>query len=170
MDIKIAVHRAGNQDISALKRIAEDIGRGLEIDYFETCLELQAKGERDVLVASIDGEAIGFCMLNWRPKYAPFKRLGIPEIQDLNILRSYRKRGFATHMIVYCENEARRKGFDMMGIAFGLHSSYGAAQRLYVKMGYIPDGEGANYDRKQIAYGDFKPMDDDLCLMLIKDL
>lgn len=57
-----------------------------------------------------------------------------------------------------------------MGIAFGLHSSYGAAQRLYIKLGYIPDGQGATYDRKQIAYGDFKPVDDDLCLMLMKAL
>lgn len=170
MTKKITVQRAKNQDISALRSVAADIGRGIEDGYFETCLELQDKGEREILLAELDGAVVGYGMLNWNPKYAPFRRLGIPEIQDLNVLRAHRRQGFATAMIAYCEELARKKGKDMMGIAFGLHSSYGAAQRLYVRLGYVPDGEGATYDRKQIAFGDFKPLDDDLCLMLVKDL
>lgn len=161
---------ATKQDIPTLRMMAEDIGKPFEIDYFENCLELQNKGERDVLIAYSGEAPVGYAMLSWSPKYAPFKRLGIPEIQDLNVLRAQRRQGFATQIIEWCEDKARKKGKDMMGIGFGLHSSYGPAQRLYVRLGYVPDGEGANYDRKQIAFGDFKPVDDDLCLMLIKDL
>lgn len=166
----LTVKRANNQDIPVLRALAEDIGKPFEMDYFETCLELQGKGERDVLMAMLGGQPIGYAMLNWAPKYVPFKRLGIPEIQDLNIIRDHRRQGYATQVIQWCENAARKKGMDTMGIAFGLHYSYGAAQRLYVRLGYVPDGEGVNYDRKQIAFGEFKPVDDDLCLMLIKEL
>ena len=34
---------------------------------------------------------------------------------------------------------------DHAGIGFGLYADYGAAQRLYIKRGYIPDGRGAHY-------------------------
>jgi GNAT superfamily N-acetyltransferase len=170
MDNILTVKCADKQDLPALRAMAEDSGKPFEIDYFETCLDLQDKGERDVVIAYMDGVAVGYAMLNWQPKYAPFKRLGIPEIQDLNVIRAQRRQGFATQIIQWCEDKARKKGHDMMGIAFGLHSSYGAAQRLYVRLGYVPDGEGANYDRKQIAFGEFKPVDDDLCLMLVRDL
>jgi hypothetical protein len=57
-----------------------------------------------------------------------------------------------------------------MGIGVGMPTSYGPAQRLYVKLGYIPDGNGINYDRQSIAFGEFRPVDDDLCLMMVKAL
>jgi hypothetical protein len=38
---------------------------------------------------------------------------------------------------------ARRSG--VVGIGVGLHPSYNAAQRLYVKRGYIPDARGITY-------------------------
>jgi GNAT superfamily N-acetyltransferase len=146
------------------------LGKAQDTDYFDQCLDLQSQDKRAVLIVSVGGTDAGYAMLNWTPKYAPFKKLGIPEIQDLNVIPAFRQRGIATDFIKHCEDEARQKGYEEMGIAFGLHSSYGAAQRLYIKLGYIPDGQGATYDRKQIAYGDFKPLDDDLCLMLIKAL
>lgn len=170
MSSKIAVRRAGNQDIPALWDMVAKHGKTQESDYFEHCMELQEQGKREVLIISEDGTDAGYGILNWNPKYALFKKLGIPEIQDLNVIPSFRCKGLATHLIGYCENLARQKGCEDMGIAFGLHSNYGPAQRLYIKLGYIPDGQGVTYDRKQIAFGEFKPVDDDLCLMLIKAL
>jgi len=51
-----------------------------------------------------------------------------------------------------------------------MDSSYGAAQQLYVRRGYIPDGNGLTYDRQTIQRGAFHPIDDDVSLMLIKSL
>lgn len=170
MSSSISIRRAENQDISALYTIMERLGYAKDVGYFEHCLELQDQGKRILFIVSDGDKDAGYGILNWVPKYAPFKKLGIPEIQDLNVLKDFRKKGLATALIQHCEKLAKDKGCEHMGIAFGLHSSYGAAQRLYIKLGYIPDGEGATYDRKQIAYGDFKPLDDDLCLMLLKEL
>lgn len=170
MSSKIAVRIAEKQDLKALYGICEHLGKPTEADYFEQCLELQEKGKRLLFIISEGGKGAGYGILNWVPKYSLFKKLGIPEIQDLNIIPSMRKRGLATALIDHCEELARNKGYKEMGIAFGLHANYGAAQRLYIKLGYVPDGQGATYDRKQIAFGDFKPLDDDLCLMLVKVL
>lgn len=170
MSSKIAIRRAEDQDIKTLYCLTKQLGKVAEPDYFEQCLELQEQGKRELLIVEFEKKPCGYSILNWNPKYALFKKLGMPEIQDLNIIPDMRNKGLATQMIAYCENIARERGHKEMGIAFGLHSSYGSAQRLYVKLGYIPDGQGATYDRKQIAFGDFKPVDDDLCLMLTKAL
>ena len=170
MSLKITVRRAGDQDLSALWALVDKLGYGKDAGYFEYCLELQKEGKREIYILAKDGIDAGYGILNWQPKYALFKKLGIPEIQDLNILQKFRQQGLASHLIGFCEQRAIEEGHKEMGIAFGLHSSYGPAQRLYVKLGYIPDGQGATYDRKQIAHGEFKPVDDDLCLMLVKGL
>ena len=50
------------------------------------------------------------------------------------------------------------------------HSGFGAAQRLYCKLGYIPDGNGVTYDREAVRAGDMRAVDDLLCLMMVKAL
>lgn len=132
--------------------------------YYEECLTR----EIDIVFAILSGQAVGYALLNWAPKYAYFKVHNMPEIQDLNVLRDHRARGIGRRLIKHCEGLARGKGCTEMGIGVGLDSSFGAAQRLYVKMGYIPDGQGVSYDRKQVSCGDFKPIDDQLCLMMTK--
>lgn len=141
-----------------------------EPDYFEKQLTEQKAGTRHVFVGVVDEQDVGYCILNWQPKYRPFLRLGIPEIQDLYIIPDFRQRGFAEMLISFCEGKARARAIGRIGIGVGLHSSYGPAQRLYFKLGYGPDGQGINYDRRICEYGEIRPVDDDLCLMLLKDL
>lgn len=167
---KVSIRQAGNQDLSSLYSMLPLLGKADDPGYFERCLELQLENKRMVFIVEQGGVDAGYAILNWIPKYPPFKVHNIPEIQDLNILPQYRRNGLATQLIKFCEMRAKEKGFVQMGIGVGLHSSYGPAQRLYYKLGYCPDGQGINYDRKPIAYGEFKPVDDDLCLMLYKDL
>ena len=59
---------------------------------------------------------------------------------------------------------------DTVYLGVGLHSGYGAAQRMYVKRGYIPDGSGVWYrDRVCEPYTPCEN-DDDLVLYLSKRL
>lgn len=59
---------------------------------------------------------------------------------------------------------------DTVYLAVGVHSGYGAAQRIYVKRGYIPDGSGVWYKGKQLEQ--YAPCcnDDDLLLFMSKKL
>lgn len=164
----ILISQANDNDNATLYALLAAMGFTKEQDYFERCLEDQAAGGRTILLARHDGQAAGYAMLNWKPPYALYKRLGIPEIQDLNVIPAMRQRGVATSLIRYCEDLARGRGLSDMGISVGLDSSYGAAQRLYVKMGYMPDGYGVTYDRQAVKWGEIRPIDDDLCLMLLK--
>lgn len=139
-------------------------------DYFDLCFERASCGDLDIIMAQVDGVGVGYTLFNRLPKYALFKTLNIPEIQDLNVLSKYRRNGIGALIIQYCENLAKKEGYKEIGIGVGLNSSFGSAQRLYARLGYIPDGAGVSYDRTQVACGEFRPIDDQLCLMMLKNL
>ncbi|HEY8191122.1 MAG TPA: GNAT family N-acetyltransferase [Alphaproteobacteria bacterium] len=164
------ISQATEDDGATLYALIVAMGFTKEQDYFERCLDDQAAGGRTILLARHGGQAAGYAMLNWKPPYALYKRLGIPEIQDLNVVPEMRRCGVATALIRHCEDLARGKGLSDIGISVGLDSGYGAAQRLYVKLGYIPDGHGVTYDRQAVKWGEIRPIDDDLCLMLLKKM
>lgn len=138
--------------------------------YFERCFERQAAGDLEIVFAHKGAEAVGYALLNWQPKYALFKTLDIPEVQDLNVVSLHRREGGGRSIIEFCERLASQKFYKEMGIGVGLDSSFGSAQRLYAKMGYVPDGSGVCYDRKQVTAGEFRPIDENLCLMMIKEI
>jgi GNAT superfamily N-acetyltransferase len=167
---KITIREADVSQLKSLGDFVEALGYHKDEDYFLRQFEKQKEGERILLIGECEGRMVSYCILNWQPKYAFFQKLGFPEIQDLNVLHEFRQRGVATQMIEHCEALARAKRCEYMGIGVGLHASYGPAQRLYVKLGYVPDGNGLNYDRQQVAFGSFYPVDDELCLMMIKAL
>jgi len=166
----IKLRTATRDDLPKLWEIILALKFAKQDGYFESAMEQQKAGVRDIFIASIDGVDVGYGMLAWEPKYVFFRKLNIPEIQDLNVLHDYRRRGVASAMIEHCEGLARKAGKEHMGIGVGMDASYGAAQQLYVRRGYVPDGNGLTYDRKPIAHGELRPIDDDISLMLVKAL
>jgi len=125
---------------------------------------------RTQISVEIDGKIIGRVLYNEQPKHKPFKALGIPEIQDLFINPGFRRRGVATLLIKHCEDVAKKQSHKQIGISVALHKNAGAAQILYTKLGYVPDGLGVTYDRAPVDFAALKPVDDDLCIMLTKYL
>jgi GNAT superfamily N-acetyltransferase len=167
---EIVIRRAEVADLQGLQIMAGALGSAKEPGYFGTCLTEQAEGRRDLFIINTGGADAGYGMINWDPQYALYKRLGIPEIQDLNVLPVFRRRGLAAALIGFCEEQARARGCTQVGICVGLHPGFGAAQRLYVRLGYVPDGFGVTYDRETVSAGDFRPVDDNLCLMMVRDI
>ncbi|MGB0718872.1 MAG: GNAT family N-acetyltransferase [Bdellovibrionales bacterium] len=163
----IDIRKASPGDLSVLLAIAFDVGSAKVGGYFEQSF---ARDDRPIYIAALDGADAGYCFLNWAPKYAFYRRFDIPEIQDLNVMRDMRRRGAARALIAHCEGLAREAGKMHIGIGVGLDASYGPAQILYAHSGYVPDGNGVTYDRKTVAHGEFRPVDDDLSLMLVKEL
>ncbi len=167
----VIINKVVGSHLSEFWELLEQYSTFTDRGYYERCLERQEVGDLDVYVASLpDAGVVGHCILNWIPRYALFKSLGFPEIQDLNVVSDYRRRGIGQTLIEFCEDVAAQKGYDTMGIGVGLDRSFGAAQRLYVRLGYMPDGNGVTYDRKPVAVGDFKPIDENLSLMMTKSL
>lgn len=168
--MKLEIRPASFEDIPALKRAAEKQGALNDDNYFEDCFKLVSKGDRDIFVALHNDIIAGYVSLVWQPRYQPFRTMKIPEVQDLNVIPSMRRQGIASKLMDYCENTARKAGHAMIGIGVGIHSSYGPAQCMYIKRGYVPDGAGAAYDAKTMEFGEMRPLDDNYTLKLIFEL
>lgn len=165
------IRKAEKRDLPALTAASKAMKAPQEESYFKRSLEEQEKGSRDLVIASRqEGGLLGYVLLNWQPLYPTFKRLGIPEVQDLNVVPGERRQGIGGLLVEWCEGAARAAGRKEIGIAVGLDSRYGAAQRLYVRRGYIPDGAGASYDDIPVAPGEMRPIDDLMTLRLVKSL
>ena len=165
MGVNLEIRQASESDIPALYELYAQIGQKDE-GYFEALFEKDCV----ILIAFKNKTAVAFGILNFEPKYALYKKLEIPEIQDLNVIPEAREQGVATALVEAFENLARDQGLESIGISVGLTKDYGPAQRLYVRLGYMPDGCGITYDREGVTFGTPYPVDDDLCLMMVKTL
>lgn len=159
-------------DIVAISEAFNEIGWNKPATLFERYLKEQDLGDRLVWVAHVKDEFAGYITLKWQSGYPSFKEQNIPEIMDLNVLPSFRKMGIGSLLLDCAEKEAAKS--QIIGIGVGLYAGadggYGAAQRLYIKRGYIPDGKGVTYNYEPTIPGNSYPLDDDLVLWFTKKL
>lgn len=165
-----SIRQMVQSDIPTLLDMTGTGAHFIEPDYFETALKEQQDGKRIVLLGFSCDKLVGYVHLNFFPQYAPFLRLNIPEIQDLFVHPDARRQGIGRSLIKACEDIAKERDATDIGIGVGVTGSFGAAQRLYTQLGYVPDGAGAVFERIPVSTGDVRPIDNRMCLMLVKSL
>jgi len=156
-------------DIPLMVAAFAHIGWSKPASLYEQYLEEQEKNNRCVWVAFQEGVFAGYVTLKWHSDYPPFQEKNIPEISDLNVLPSFRSQGIGSTLLMLAEMEVQRKS-PIVGIGVGLSADYGEAQKLYVKRGYFPDGQGLTSHYHSVAHGSSVVLDDDLILWLTKTL
>jgi GNAT superfamily N-acetyltransferase len=118
---------------------------------YERYLAEHQAGSRVTLLARAQaGTVIGYVNLLWHSDYSGFAEADIPEINDLNVIIPWRRRGVGTALITAAEAAARDAGRRRVGIGVGMTPDYDAARRLYPALGYLRDGFGPS----PTAYGD----------------
>lgn len=140
-----------------------------DIKTYENYYTEQEEGQRKVFIAEYEGEVCGLCTLVLNPTEGPWAGMGYPEIVDLCVFFHIHNKGIGTKLLDVAEQEAAKLS-DTVYLAVGVHSGYGAAQRIYVKRGYLPDGSGVWYQGKQLEQYAPCVNDDDLLLFMSKTL
>jgi GNAT superfamily N-acetyltransferase len=162
--------RAFNQtDPRTMEQAFRNIGWNKPASLFERYLADQASHTRACLVATLNQAFAGYITVCWKPDYSGFAERGIPEIQDLNVLPDFRRRGIATALLNDAEAQIARVS-GVAGIGVGLHPGYNNAQKLYGKRGYVPDGLGVTYRNRFVREGEHVILDDNLVLHLVRHL
>ena len=128
----------------------------------------QESGEREVLVAEIDGAVAGYVTILPSAKHGPFAEV-YPELSDFNVFEPFRNQGVGNQLLEEAEKRVKFVS-SKVTLGVGLHSGYGPAQRLYIKRGYIPDGTGVWYRNQPLEMNATIQNNDDLVLYLSKDL
>ena len=138
------------------------------VEKYERRLRDQADGKAISLVAEYRGVVAGYINVYLSSEWGALGGQGLPEIIDLGVPEKYRHRGIGTKLMGCAEHIASEYA-DRIYLGVGLHSGYGSAQRLYVELGYVPDGSGVWY-RNEVC-PPYSPCcnDDDLVLYMVKE-
>lgn len=167
--ISPVIRRLERKDIPAIASAFQEIGWNKPASQYERYLAQQKMGVRDVYIAWVDEHFAGYLTICWQSNYGPFRERNIPEVVDFNVLPRFRRMGIGTHLMERAEEEIAIVS-PVAGIGVGLTPDYGAAQRLYVLRGYIPDGHGLHWRDHHVRFGEEVRVDDDLGLYFTKDL
>ena len=128
----------------------------------------QECGEREVLVAEVEGALAGYITILPCAKQGPFAEI-YPELSDFNVFELFQNQGIGNLLLEEAEKRVKLIS-DKVTLGVGLHSGYGPAQRLYIKRGYIPDGTGVWYRNQPLEMNATIQNNDDLVLYLSKEL
>ena len=128
----------------------------------------QESGEREVLVAEVEGAVAGYITILPSAKQGPFAEI-YPELSDFNVFEPFQNQGIGNLLMEEAEKRVKLIS-DKVTLGVGLHSGYGPAQRLYIKRGYIPDGTGVWYQNHQPAMNAVCEDIGELVLYLSKNL
>ena len=168
-DGDVTVRALTEQDIGLLCREEALQGWPVRDACYRGRLQDMAQGRCVALCALWHGEPAGYVNLYDGADDGPYAGTGLPQIIDFAVLEKYRRRGIGTRLMDVAERLAAGRA-DAVGLAVGLHSGYGSAQRMYVKRGYIPDGSGVWYGNTPCTPYENYCIDDDLILYFYKKL
>lgn len=157
------------EDVQPIAEAFTAIGWNKPASQYQRYLAEQQRGERVVLVAFLGTAFAGYVTIAWQAGYGPFREAGIPEIMDFNVLPQVRRQGIGSRLMDEAEQRIAERS-TVAGIGVGMDPDYGAAQRLYVKRGYVPDGRGLSTNGRHVRWGDTVRVDDGLNLHFTKAL
>ena len=165
----IFIRTMNKNDIEKILDNYRDQGWGKSREVIESYFVRQNTTELFMFIAEYQNDVAGYTVLYPNAQNGPFKNENIPEIRDFIVFIKYQRKGIGKLILDVAENKALELS-DSVSLGVGLHYGYGAAQRIYIKRGYIPDGTGVWYNNVQLEqYANCKN-DDDLVLFLLKEL
>lgn len=169
--MNITIRRMTEPDapIITAEEIAQGWGAEGRLEKYHTRLTDMRAGRCISLVAEWNGAVAGYINLYHKPLAGPFAGQDIPEIVDFGVLEKFRCRGIGSALMDEAERIAAETS-NRVCLGVGLYCSYGSAQRMYARRGYIPDGSGIWYGDKPVDPYENYCVDDDLVLYLSKNL
>ncbi len=168
-DTPLVIRAMRESDVALLVHGFAEQGWHKPAEQFELYLAEQKLGKREVVIAEMCGEVAGYVTLLPEKNAGPFAGLHLPEICDFNVLMKFQRRGIGEKLMDTAEMLAAERA-DTVTLAVGLHSGYGAAQRMYAKRRYIPDGTGCWYRDENLPQYSPCVNDDDLVFYMSKKL
>ncbi len=167
--LKLNIRLLESGDIPQIVEAFKKLDWNKPAPQYENYLLEQKLDRRNVYLAFVEDRFAGYLTVCWVSTYEPFHSAGIPEIVDFNVLPEFRRQGIGSALMDVAESAIAHVS-HVAGIGVGMTPDYGAAQRLYVLRGYVPDGHGLYYRNHQTSYGDKVAVDDDLVLYFTKEL
>ncbi len=169
LEESLSFHKIEIQDCQDISHAFTEQGWDKPLEQYQRYLRLQKEGSRDIIIAKVNNTFAGYLTIQWTSNYPPFKEKNIPEVVDFNVLKKFQRKGIGSALMQEAEDRIKKVS-EYAGIGFGVTKDYGAAQILYIKRNYIPDGNGLCRNSTSLNYGEQVSIDHDLVFHLIKKL
>ena len=166
MKTTCSIRKMQESDIKDLSRGFISQGWPSREEILTRYFKEQESGEREVLVAEIDGAVAGYVTILPSAKHGPFAEV-YPELSDFNVFEPFKNQGIGNLLLEEAEKRVKVVS-SKVTLGVGLHLGYGPAQRLYIRRGYIPDGTGVWYGNQPLEMNATIQNNDDLVLYLSK--
>jgi len=166
---KVIVRPMKETDVEILLRNYVEQGWSKSREVLEDYLSRQNDNTLFMFMAEIDDDVAGFVVLYEDTTVGPFANEKIPLISDFIVFKKFQRQGIGNKILDAAEEKAATLS-DKIQLGVGVHGGYGAAQRIYVKRDYIPDGSGVWYRDSRLGEGEDCKNDDDLIMYFIKEL
>ena len=163
---EIFIRTMEEADVKILAEEEIKQGWGDTSDKHTMRIKDMASGISVTFVSVYKGQVTGYVSVYY--DYEKLDGVSYPGVVDFGVLEKYRNNGIGTALMDAAENTAFKSG-GRIYLGVGLCGDYGAAQRMYIKRGYIPDGKGVYYNDKIAERNKEYPNDDDFFLKLYKD-
>ena len=167
MKTTCSIRKMQESDIKDLSRGFISQGWPSREEILTRYFKEQESGEREVLVAEIDGAVAGYVTILPSAKHGPFAEV-YPELSDFNVFEPFKNQGIGNLLLEEAEKRVKVVS-SKVTLGVGLHLGYGPAQRLYIRRGYIPDGTGVWYRNQPLEMNATSQNNDDLVLYLVKE-
>ena len=167
MKTTCSIRKMQESDIQDLSRGFISQGWPSREEILTRYFKEQESGEREVLVAEVEGAVEGYITILPSAKHGPFAEV-YPELSDFNVFEPFRNQGIGNQLLEKAEKRVKFVS-SKVTLGVGLHLGYGPAQRLYIRRGYIPDGTGVWYRNQPLEMNATCQNNDDLVLYLVKE-
>ena len=166
---KVFIRPMKETDIDILLRNYAEQGWSKPREALESYLARQADNALFMFVAEVNDDVAGFVVLYEDTTVGPFANQKIPLLSDFIVFKKFQRQGIGNKIMDAAEEKAATLS-NKIQLGVGVHEGYGAAQRIYVKRGYIPDGSGVWYRDSRLGEGEDCKNDDDLIMYFTKEL
>lgn len=163
---KTVVREMKLEDIEIINQNFLNQGWGDRKEVLRKYFREQESNQRYVLVGEYQNEVAGYLTIVDEASEGPFKG-EYPEIVDFNVFESFQQQGMGS-LLLFRAEELVKEFSKIITLGVGLHPSYGSAQRLYIKNGFIPDGSGIWFENQRLSQDEACINNDDLVLYLVK--
>ncbi len=167
-DENILIRNMEETDPQIIYNAEIEQGHHRTVESFSNRLKDEQDGIATPLIAEYRGIVAGYVNV-YRKSFPGVDNNMSCVIEDFGVFTKFRNKGVGSKLMDVAEQIASEYS-DEVYLGVGLHSGYGSAQRMYIKRGYIPDGNGVWYHEKQLEPYSECRNDDDLVLCLCKNL
>ena len=125
MKTTCSIRKMQESDIKNLSRGFISQGWPSREEILTRYFKEQESGEREVLVAEVEGAVAGYITILPSAKHGPFAEI-YPELSDFNVFETFQNQGIGNLLMEEAEKRVKLVS-DKVTLDVGLHSGYGPA-------------------------------------------